>query len=303
MKMAVPDMVSNSYFPAIAAVELGHFKEEGLDVELEALFPVDKAYSALREGQVALVAGSAHSALAAFPQWNGVKLLCAQGQGMYWFLVIRADLYRGRGNLDVVKGRRIGAAPWVDMGLRRLLAASGIDVVRDGVQIAPVAAASTPGVSFGVAAAKALEDGNIDGFWANGMGTEVAVRRGVGKMVLDIRRGDGPPGCFNYTMASVAATDRLIAQMPHLPRAVTSAIVKTHTALKKNPELATDIGRKLFPAHEADLIAELVRRDLPYYDTSISRDFVAGMNQFARDTCILVGDVPYEKITTQPYSS
>jgi NitT/TauT family transport system substrate-binding protein len=303
MKIAVPDMVSNSYFPAIATVELGHFKEEGLDVELEALFPVDKAYSALREGRVAFVAGSAHSALAAFPQWNGVKLLCAQGQGMYWFLVIRADLYRGRGNLDVVKGRRIGAAPWVDMGLRRLLAASGIDVVRDGVQIAPVAAASTPGVSFGVAAAKALEDGNIDGFWANGMGTEVAVRRGVGEIVLDIRRGDGPPGCFNYTMASVAATDRLIAQMPHLPRAVTSAIVKTHTALKKNPELATDIGRKLFPAHEADLIAELVRRDLPYYDTSISRDFVAGMNQFARDMCIQVGDVPYEKIVTQPYSS
>jgi ABC-type nitrate/sulfonate/bicarbonate transport system substrate-binding protein len=303
MKIAVPDMVSNSYFPAIAAVELGHFKEEGLDVELEALFPVDKAYSALREGQVAFVAGSAHSALAAFPQWNGVKLLCAQGQGMYWFLVIRADLYRGRGNLDVVKGRRIGAAPWVDMGLRRLLAASGIDVVRDGVQIAPVAAASTPGVSFGVAAAKALEDGNIDGFWANGMGTEVAVRRGVGEIVLDIRRGDGPPGCFNYTMASVAATERLIAQMPHLPRAVTSAIVKTHTALKKNPDLATDIGRKLFPAHEADLIAELVRRDLPYYDTSISRDFVAGMNQFARDMCIQVGDVPYEKIVTRPYSS
>jgi NitT/TauT family transport system substrate-binding protein len=303
MKIAVPDMVSNSYFPAIAAVELGHFKEEGLDVELEALFPVDKAYAALRDGQVAFVAGSAHSALAAFPQWDGVKLLCAQGQGMYWFLVIRADLYRGRGNLDVVKGRRIGAAPWVDMGLRRLLAASGIDVVRDGVQIAPVAAASTPGVSFGVAAAKALEDGNIDGFWANGMGTEVAVRRGVGQIVLDIRRGDGPAGCFNYTMASVATTDRLVAQMPHLPRAVTGAISKTHAALKKNPELATDIGRKLFPAFEADLIAELVRRDLPYYDTSISRDFVTGMNQFARDMSILRGDVPYETIVAQQHSA
>jgi ABC-type nitrate/sulfonate/bicarbonate transport system substrate-binding protein len=303
MKIAVPDMVSNSYFPAIAAVELGHFKEAGLDVELEALFPVDKAYRALRDGQVAFVAGSAHSALAAFPRWDGVKLLCAQGQGMYWFLVMRADLYRGRGNLDAVKGARIGAAPWVDMGLRRLLAASDIDVVRDGVQIAPVAAASTPGVSFGVAAAKALEDGNVDGFWANGMGTEVAVRRGVGKIVLDIRRGDGPPGCFNYTMASVAATDRLIAQMPHLPRAVTAAIGKTHTALKKNPELATDIGRKLFPAYEADLIAELVRRDLPYYDTSISRDFVTGMNQFARDRGILGDDVPYENIVAQQHSS
>ncbi len=42
MKLAVPDMISNSYFPAIAAIELGFFKEEGLDVELEMIFPVDK---------------------------------------------------------------------------------------------------------------------------------------------------------------------------------------------------------------------------------------------------------------------
>jgi len=49
-------------------------------------------------------------------------------------------------------------------------------------------------VNFGLTAAKALEDGLIDSFWANGMGTEVAVRSGAGKIVLDIRRGDGPEG-------------------------------------------------------------------------------------------------------------
>ncbi len=30
MKIAVPDLVTNSYFPAIAAVELGFFQQEGL---------------------------------------------------------------------------------------------------------------------------------------------------------------------------------------------------------------------------------------------------------------------------------
>src|SRR5882724_11735912 len=88
MKIAIPDLISNSYFPAAAAVELGFFKAEGLDLSLELIFPVDKAYAALRDGQVDFVAGSAHSALAAFPEWKGVKLLCAQGQGMYWFLVM-----------------------------------------------------------------------------------------------------------------------------------------------------------------------------------------------------------------------
>ena len=78
MKLAVPDLISNSYFPAEAAVELGFFKQEDLEVSLELIFPVDKAYAALRDGTVDFVGGSAHSALAAFPQWRGVKLLCAQ---------------------------------------------------------------------------------------------------------------------------------------------------------------------------------------------------------------------------------
>ena len=59
MKLAVPDMISNSYFPAIAAIELGFFTKAGLDVELELIFPVDKAYAALRSGAVDFVGGSA----------------------------------------------------------------------------------------------------------------------------------------------------------------------------------------------------------------------------------------------------
>ena len=43
-----------------------------------------------------------------------------------------------------MKGRSIGAAPWVDMGLRRLLIEAGIDLERDGVKIAPVPGAKGP---------------------------------------------------------------------------------------------------------------------------------------------------------------
>ena len=296
MKLAVPDMISNSYFPAIAAIELGFFKEQALDVELEMIFPVDRCYAALREGAVDFVGGSAHSALAAFPQWQGVKLLCAQAQGMYWFLVMHKDFGARRGEIGVVKGKSIGAAPWVEMGLRRLLIAAGLDLARDQIRIAPVPGAQGAGVNFGVTAAKALEERRIDGFWANGMGAEVAVRRGVGTVVLDVRRGDGPKGCFNYTMASIAVTDALIERAPDTATAAVRAIANTHAALKRDVSLATAVGRKLFPPSEAELIAELIRRDLPYYDTTISRDFVAAMNQFARDVGILSADVAYEKI-------
>ena len=302
MKLAVPDMISNSYFPAIAAIELGCFKQEGLDVSLELIYPVDKSYAALREGSVDFVGGSAHSALAAFPRWQGAKLLCAQGQGMYWFLVMHKDFGAKRGDLGVVKGRSIGAAPWVEMGLRRLLIEAGIDLARDQVKIAPVPGAQGAGVNFGVTAAKALEERKLDGFWANGMGAEVAVRRGVGTVVLDVRRGDGPKPCFNYTMASIATTDRFIERSGETAAAAVRAVVKAQAALKANVARATEIGRKLFPPSEAELIAELIRRDLPYYDASISRGFVAGMNQFSRDVGILKGDVPYERVVATQFS-
>jgi NitT/TauT family transport system substrate-binding protein len=296
MKLAVPDMISNSYFPAEAAVELGFFKQEGLEVSLELIFPVDKAYAALADGTVDFVGGSAHSALAAFPDWHGVKLLCAQAQGMYWFLVMRADLGAKRGDVSVVKGRRIGAAPWVDMGLRRLLIAAGIDLTRDDVTIAPVPGAAGAGVNFGLTAAKALEERTIDGFWANGMGTEVAVRRGVGTIVLDVRRGDGPTAAFDFTFASLAATDALIARAPDAAAGAVRAIVKTQQALKHDVSLATRVGEKLFPPEQAALIAELIRRDLPYYDAAIAPNTVTAMNRFAQDLGLLSGPVPYEAV-------
>ncbi len=296
MKLAVPDLISNSYFPAVAAVELGFFRDEGFDVELELLFPVDKTYAALRDGQIDLVAGSAHSALAAFPNWQGVKLLCAQAQGMYWFLVMHKDLGARRGEIDVVKVRRIGAAPWVEMGLRRLLIESGLDLERDEVSVAPVPGTGSPTANFGLMAAKALQEHKIDGFWANGMGAEVAIRGGWGTLVLDVRRGDGPKGCFNYTMASVATSDRVLEGAPKLAAATVRALDRTHTALKEDVTLATRIGRKLFPPAEAELIADIIRCDLPYYTSGISRAFVWGMQRFARDVGILETEAPYETI-------
>jgi ABC-type nitrate/sulfonate/bicarbonate transport system substrate-binding protein len=304
MKLAVPDLVSNSYFPAAAAVELGFFAAEGLDVSLELVFPVDRAYRELRDGNIDFVGGSAHSALAAFPEWDGAKLLCAQAQGMYWFLVIHADLGAKRGDVDVLKGRKIGAAPWVEMGLRRLLIAAGIDLERDGVTIAPVPGAAADGgvVNFGLSAAKALEDGLIDGFWANGMGAEIAVRRGAGTVVLDVRRGDGPKAAFNYTMSALAATDRLIESTPETAVAAVRALVKTQAALKADVGRAAEVGQRLFPPDAAALITELIRRDLPYYEPSISREFVAGMNAFCRDLGILRGDPAYEQVVATQFA-
>ena len=300
MKLAIPDLISNSYFPAIAAVELGFFKREGLDIALEMIVPVENALAAMREGSIELIGCSAHLLVAGFPEWRGVKLICAQSHGMYWFLVMRADLGIGRGDLAALKGRSIGAAHWVAMGLRALLAEAGIDAERAGIRIAPIPGAHGAGINFGVTAARALEEGRVDGFWANGMGAELAVRRGSGTVVLDVRRGDGPKACFDYTWPAIAATDALLARSPQTAAATMRAIVSTHNALKDNVELAFEVGRKLFPSTEATLITELIRRDLPYYDARISPAMVRSMTQFSRDVGILQGDPDYRELVAAP---
>lgn len=304
MKVVIPDLVSNSYFPAIAAVEMGFFKQEGLDAELELIYPVGKCYEALRDGKADFVGGSSHSAPTAFPEWQGVTFLGALAQYTYWFLIMRKDLDVKRGNVAAVKGKRIGAAPLIDIGLIELLREYGIDPKRDGVEIAPPPMPASPaGVSFGVNAARAMEEGKIDGFWANGMGAEVAVQRGLGTLVFDARRGDGPPSVRGYTFGVLATRADLVEKEPEKAAAAVRALVKTQKALKEDPKRATKVGEKWFPAFEASLIATLVERDLPYYDPTISRSAFESMCRFSQVTGLTTGLGKYDDVVATQYAN
>ena len=295
MRIATPDLVTNSYFPALAAEELGLYREEGLDAHVELLPSLD-AVNALRDGAVDFVAGGAHTMLLAFPGWRGAKLAVTLSQGTPWLLVLRADLPARRGDVAAVKGLRIGAAPGPDRAFLQMLHEVGIDPARDGITIAPVPGALDPGASFGVLAADALERGLVDGFWANALGSETAVRRGVGKVVVDVRRGDGPTGAGQYTFAALSTTDALIAREPERVAAAVRAIVRAQSTLRKNPARATEVGRRLFPGPAADIIAAVVERDLPFYDPAISDQAVAAINGFARSLGLLPAPVAYEDI-------
>jgi ABC-type nitrate/sulfonate/bicarbonate transport system substrate-binding protein len=303
MRVAVPDLVSNSYFPVVAAVTLGVCKQEGLDISLELVAPLPDCVAALREGRVDFIGASAHAPLLAFPEWEGVKLLCAQSHGTYWFLVMRKDLAIARGDLAALKGRRIAAVPFVGAALKRLLASAGIDPEREDIEVMMPEAALKPGTNFGVAAAQALEDGTIDGFFANGIGAELAIVDGIGSLVLDIRHGDGPKEAFGYTMPAVATTARLIDEKPNAAAAMIRAIVKTQKMLKRDTGFATEVGERLFPAKEAQLIARVVARDLPLYGSRISESAIASVNQYSRDVGLLKGYPTYETVVATQFSN
>ena len=130
------------------------------------------------------------------------------------------------------------------------------------------------------------------------MGAELAVRRGVGTVVIDARRDAGMP---DYTMASIVASDQLIKSSPEIATAAVRAIVKAQQALKADVTLAGQIGREVFPQLEAGVITDIVRRDLPYYDATITPEAVTRMIGFSQAAGILKRRPAYDEVVATQF--
>ncbi|MGH7809769.1 MAG: ABC transporter substrate-binding protein [Candidatus Binatia bacterium] len=294
-RIAVVDLVSNTCFPALAADELGFFRDEGLDARIE-LVAMLGATKALRDGSAdAMIAGSVHDVLTEFPDWKGVKIAVALSRGTPWLLVVRASLDARRGDIQAIRGLRITAAKGPDLALKQMLKGAGITPGKD-VEIIELPEAKSRDVSFGVFAARALEAGQIDGFWANAMGGETATSSGAGKILIDVRRGDDPGEVRHFTFAGMATTDAFIEREPEAVAAAVRAIVKAQRTLRADPTLARDVGLKKFPKDAAELIANVIARDAEFYAPMITEEMIEKMNRFAHSVGHLSSPVPYEKV-------
>jgi NitT/TauT family transport system substrate-binding protein len=301
MRIAVPDFVSSTFFPLIAAKALRIFEEEGQDVEIVHSNAL-KAVKSLRDGAVEFSAGPAHAPMMFFPEWRGVKLVAAVSQGTPWMLVMKAGLAK-RGEIVAVKGRRIAANEGPDLVFKHLLREAGIDIDRDQVEIGQLRETSQPGISFGIAAARALAEGRVDGIWANVLGCEVAVHLRAGSVVVDTRVGDGPPGARNYSFIALATTESNIETKSERIEAVIRAVVRAQSMLRRDPLRATELAAKLFPALEAGQMNKIVARDAEFYRASIPPEAIKEMNRFANAVGLLSSPVPYEHVVAIQFRS
>ena len=300
-RLVVADLDSPSYFVATAAVELGFFREEGIDAEVERAYGALNGPERLRNGEVHFLGGPAYMATRAFPGWKGVKLLCALAQYSYWFLAVRADLDIKRGDLDALKGLRISSSTaFPEAGLRHLLKQSGIDLERDKVSIVPMPSTKDEHFKYRVGV-DALAQNIADAYWGNGMRLAIGQKLGVAKVHLDLRRGDGPPDARFYNFAALTTTDRLIEQHPDVAAGAVRAIVKAQKALRADPSRATAIGERLFAPEAAALIADLIARDAPFYDAMISTEAVDGINTFAMANGLLAEPIAYDRLVATQF--
>lgn len=300
MRIAVPDFVSSTHIALIAANELGLFADEGQEVDIVHI-PLMQGLESLRDGGVDFCSGAAHAPLMIFPEWRGVKLVAALMQGTHWMLVMRSGLAK-RGEINAVKGRRIATDRGPDLVFKYLLRQSGIDIQCDQVEIGPLAT-DDPNISFGVAAARALADGRVDGLWANALGCELAAQLGAGSVIVDTRRGDGPIGAENYSFAALATTEFNIEKNPDRIEAVIRTIVRAQSMIRQEPQRVAEVVRTLFPTTEAELIAQILARDVDFYRSSISVSAIDGMNRFATAVGLISSPVPYDQVVATRFRS
>jgi NitT/TauT family transport system substrate-binding protein len=299
-QLMVSDLGSPSYFVATAAVSLGYFREEGIETgRVEG----DMTHtSGLRDGSFHFYGGPAYGPLRAFPNFEGMKLLCALSQYSYWFMGIRADLDVKRGDINALKGLRISSSKASPRhGLKQMLIDAGIDFERDNVKIVDSPSQGRQQMLRGSDGIVAFQQGISDAFWGNGMRLEMGIRSGLAKLHIDLRRGDGPPEARYYNFPALAASQRLIEERPEIAAAAVRAVVKAQKALRADPSLAKKVGDDVFPGEEAELITGLVERDAPYYDATITPEAVDGLNKFCVRRGLLTRPVPYEDLVAVQY--
>jgi len=135
--------------------------------------------------------------------------------------------------------------------------------------------------------AEGLLEGGVDAFIVETFSDPVEMQQAV----LAIRALTDLP-----IVAQVAFTDDGVTFFGRAPAAVVRALRRAQDLLAEDPGRATAIGERIFEPEHLPLIAELIRRDLPYYDAAIPERAVAGMNRFARERGLLEGDPAYESV-------
>src|SRR4030095_11682874 len=100
----------------------------------------------------------------------------------------------------------------------------------------------------------------------------------------------------------LVTSDRVIGRDAEMVAAGVRAIVAAQLALKRDVSLATAVGRKFFPPAEAELSADVVARDLPYYTPTIADEALVGLVRFSQATGLLKGSPSRAQMVATQFS-
>lgn len=264
-----------SFLPFELAVDLGYFKQEGLDVQINEFHGGSKAVEALVGGSADFSLGGLEHAVLLQAKGIDIKAIALFTKSHGEVLALKPELAKKYTSPRDLKGLKIGVtSPGSSMAL-------ALDLL---LAKANVPTSDTPKIAIGggPGAIAAAKSGRIDGVVLNDPVISVLTRDGDMVPVFDTRTEDGMKYLYGGFIAAstVLTTPKVIAEKRPAVKAFTKAIVHAlqwlHTA---TPEQVASTVPPSFYRKDRKLYEEAVARMHDVYSTDgvIEPQFAANL--------------------------
>jgi NitT/TauT family transport system substrate-binding protein len=265
VRIAVGGQTQLVYLPLTLAQQLGHYRQEGLDVRITDLAGGAKALEALLGGSVDVVCGffdhviqmrAENQKLTAFvlmQRFPGLALVASPGSR------------RKIETVEQLRGAVVGvSAPGssTTFFLRHILNRNRVDAKE----------VSETGIGMGASAVAAMEFGKVDAaIMADPAITILAKRKGPLRILADTRTQEGARQVFgagHYPSAVLYAREEWLARNPQVAARLARAMLRTLDWLAAHPpEEVARLMPASFRGDDAALYTETIRNALPMYAT------------------------------------
>ena len=251
------------YLPTTLARELGFYKEEGLDVELQDFAGGSKALEALIGGSADVVSGFYDHTIQMAA--DGRELVAFVAMLRYPGLVLTTSPQRADDltRIDQLKGRIVGvtaAGSSTQMILTYLLSTHGVDPA--SVSIAAVGAAAT--------AVAAVEHGKVDAaMMAEPAYTLMRKRNPAARLLVDLRGADGVREAFgtdSYLASVIYSNGAWVRANRNTASGIARAIVRTLQWMESHtPQEITARTPPAFRGGDDALYTEALTNAMPMF--------------------------------------
>ncbi len=271
VRIAIGGQSQLIYLPTTLANELGYYKDEGLDVELQDFAGGAKALQALVGGSADVVSGFYDHTIQMAAEGRALTSFVTMTRFPGLVLVTSPQSAATVTKIEDLKGRIAGvtsAGSSSQMLLTFMLQRHG--VAADAVSITAIGNAAT--------AIAAIEHGKVDaGMMADPSYTLVARRDPGARVLADLRTADGVKQAFGtdaYPGAVLYAQTDWIARHRDTIERLARAVGRTLEWMQKNGAQAIgDRMPKAFRGEDDGLFVEAVKNSLPMFSPD---EFVSG---------------------------
>ncbi len=235
-KIKIADIPVTEGIPLYLAVENGYFKDEGLDVEIVKFDSPKQIIDAVVLNQVDLSGPNGATGISAIAESLQPGNLKYYGFSCHYndngsSLVVKAN--SNISSIRELEGKKIGKLPaiqWTTI-VRRALKVNGVDVNKT----------TLVDLALGLQL-QALETGQVDALVALDPIGQIAVEKGIGKIIMAgvIQKSIADPACNG---AGIVST-KFIAERPETARKVMRAMAKAFETYHRTPESQSSLLAK-----------------------------------------------------------